>query len=541
MKKWLNSFAGFLPLGVLWLCPLVAGLFAVFYGARDGAAWNALFEHPQLWPALALSLATGTLSLVISALLAFWIVAGLYGGKLWTGSSGIMGSFLSLPHLAFAIGFGFLITPSGLIARVIGTIAGWAVPPQWVTTQDPFGLSLIAVLVLKEVPFLIWLIGALLARPDISQTLRGHFRVSQSLGHGSASVWLRVFIPQILPRLKWPMLIVWFYSASVVDVALAIGPTQPPPLSVIIWSDLNNADSAVNARGTVGALFLTGTLAGLALAFWALQKVTLSAVWDFITRGPSLRRTPKISSSALLFFFFAIYAMVFVILCIMSFGTLWPYPNLFPAQWRWSAWGNFLMSPAPLLNSLSLACASTLAALALAVFWFETIPEKLDAALLACAIAALALPSLLIADGQYLAFLNLGLNGTWFGVFLAHLTPVFAYVFIVLKGPYRAFDPRYRSVSLGLNTNQYRFWSSVKLAMMKPALAAAAAVGIGVSIAQYVPTQLIAAGRMTTLPMEAVTLSSGGNRPLLAVFALMLAVLPALAFIAAARLGRKTL
>ncbi len=541
MKKWLNSFAGFLPLGVLWLCPLVAGLFAVFYGARDGAAWNALFEHPQLWPALALSLATGTLSLVISALLAFWIVAGLYGGKLWTGSSGLMGSFLSLPHLAFAIGFGFLITPSGLIARVIGTIAGWAVPPQWVTTQDPFGLSLIAVLVLKEVPFLIWLIGALLARPDISQMLAGHFRVSQSLGHGSASVWLRVFIPQILPRLKWPMLIVWFYSASVVDVALAIGPTQPPPLSVIIWSDLNNADSAVNARGTVGALFLTGTLAGLALAFWALQKVTLSAVWDFITRGPSPRRTPKISSSALLFFFFAIYAMVFVILCIMSFGTLWPYPNLFPAQWRWSAWGNFLMSPAPLLNSLSLACASTLAALALAVFWFETIPEKLDAALLACAIAALALPSLLIADGQYLAFLNLGLNGNWFGVFLAHLTPVFAYVFIVLKGPYRAFDPRYRSVSLGLNTNQYRFWSSVKLAMMKPALAAAAAVGIGVSIAQYVPTQLIAAGRMTTLPMEAVTLSSGGNRPLLAVFALMLAVLPALAFIAAARLGRKTL
>jgi len=133
------------------------------------------------------------------------------------------------------------------------------------------------------------------------------------------------------------------------------------------------------------------------------------------------------------------------------------------------------------------------------------------------------------------------LNGNWFGVFIAHLTPVFAYVFIVLKGPYRAFDPRYRSVSLGLNTNQYRFWSSVKLAMMKPALAAAAAVGIGVSIAHYVPTQLIAAGRMTTLPMEAVTLSSGGNRPLLAVFALMLAVLPALAFIAAARLGRKTL
>ena len=541
MKKWLNSFAGFLPLGVLWLCPLVVGLLAVLYGARDGAAWNALLEHPQLWPSLALSVATGTLSLIISALLAFWIVAGLYRSKLWSGGSGLMGGFLSLPHLAFAIGFGFLIAPSGLMTRIIGTFAGWSEPPQWVTTQDPLGLSLIAVLVLKEVPFLIWLIGALLARTDISQMLAGHFRVSQSLGHGSASIWLRVFIPQILPRLKWPLLIVWFYGASVVDVALAIGPTQPPPLAVVIWSDLNNADPAINARGTVGALFLTGMLVCIALAFLALQRAILPAIWRFLTRGPSPRRTPRATSSALLFFFCAIYAMVFAILCVMSFGTLWPYPNLFPTQLRWSAWEVFLMSPAPILNSLLLACASTLAALGLAIFWLETVPEKLDTALLACAIAALALPSLLIADGQYLAFLHLGLNGNWFGVFLSHLTPVFAYVFIVLKGPYRAFDPRYRSVSLGLNTDQYRFWSSVKLAMMKPALAAAAAVGIGVSIAQYVPTQLIAAGRMTTLPIEAVTLASGGNRPLLAVFALMLAVVPALAFIAAARLGRKTL
>ena len=540
MRKWLTSAGGFLPLAILWLAPLAAGFLAVILGTLDGEAWRGLFEQPQLWPALSLSLATGTASLVISSLLAFWIVAGLYGGRLWSASSGLMGSFLSLPHLAFAIGFGFLITPSGLIARIAGSVAGWAEPPQWVTTQDPLGLSLIAVLVLKEVPFLIWLIGALLARQDISQMLRGHFRVSQSLGHGSASVWLRVFIPQILPRLKWPLLIVWVYGASVVDVALAIGPTQPPPLSVIVWSDLNNADAAINARGTAGALFLTGALACIALVFWVLQRAVLSIIWNFLTRGPSPRRTPRTSSITLLLCFVTIYLMVFVILCIMSFGTLWPFPNLFPAEFRWTAWWNFLVSPAPLINSLSLACAATLVALALAIFWFESLPEKLDGIVLGGAITALALPSLLIADGQYLAFLHLNLNGTWFGVFLAHLTPVFAYVFIVLKGPYRAFDPRYRSVSLGLNTDQYRFWSSVKLAMMKPALAAAGAVGIGVSIAQYVPAQLIASGRMTTLPIEAVTLASGGSRPLLAVFALMLAIVPAVAFVTAARLGRKS-
>jgi putative thiamine transport system permease protein len=451
MKQWLNSFAGFLQLGVLWLCPLVAGLLAVLHGARDGAPWVALLEHPQLWPSLALSVATGTSSLIISALLAFWIVAGLYGSKIWAGSSGLMGGFLSLPHLAFAIGFGFLITPSGFIARVIGTFAGWVDPPQWITTQDPYGLSLIAVLVLKEVPFLIWLIGALLARPDISQTLQGHFRVSQSLGHGSASVWLRVFIPQILPRLKWPLLIVWFYGASVVDVALAIGPTQPPPLAVIIWSDLNNADPAINARGTVGALFLTGMLVCIALAFLALQKAILPAIWRFFTRGPSPRRTPRASSSALLFIFCAIYAMVFIILCVMSIGTLWPYPNLFPTQLRWSAWEVFLMSPAPILNSLSLACASTLAALGLAIFGLKQYLKKWTRFARLGHHGARPL-SLLIADGQYLAF---RLNGTWFGVFLAHLTPVFAYVFIVLKGrtaPLIRATARFHLASTRINT-----------------------------------------------------------------------------------------
>jgi putative thiamine transport system permease protein len=164
--------------------------------------------------------------------------------------------------------------------------------------------------------------------------------------------------------------------------------------------------------------------------------------------------------------------------------------------------------------------------------------ESLDRYVLALAFAALALPSLLIADGQYQLFLHLGLNGTWAGVFLAHLTPVFAYVFIVLKGPYRAFDPRLRSVSFGLNASALQFWLAIKMPLLKPAVAGAAAIGIGVSIAQYVPVQLIASGRLSTLTIEAVTLTSGGNRQLLAIYSLLLMVIPLLGFMAADRTGR---
>jgi putative thiamine transport system permease protein len=78
----------------------------------------------------------------------------------------------------------------------------------------------------------------------------------------------------------------------------------------------------------------------------------------------------------------------------------------------------------------------------------------------------------------------------------------------------------------------------VKLPLLKAPLLTAGAIGFAVSMAQFVPAQLMAAGRYSTLPMEAVTLSSGGNRPLMAAFATCLAVLPLLAFLAAARLGR---
>jgi len=532
----LKALGGLLPLGAMWILPLSAGLAAALTSTFDAAVWAALFTHPQIFPALALSLTTGSASMILSTLLAFLIVAGLHRV---TALQTWMGGFLAVPHLAFAVGFSFLIMPSGLLARVVGVFGDWAAPPQWITTQDPLGLSLIVALVLKEVPFVTWLTVGLMARRDVSQMLEAQSRIGHSLGHGAASLWLRVFIPQILPRMRWPLLIVWIYGASVVDMAIAIGPTQPPPLAVIIWSDLNSADQAINARGSVGAVFLTLVLAALAVLFAGLTRLLKPTFRSFLVSGPSVEAVPVRSARGLLMAIAAVYLIVIMLLAIMSFGSLWPFPDLWPSQFQVMAWEHLWDAPEPLFNSLTLALGSMITALFLAILWFEEVSARFDRYLLAAAVVALALPSLLIAEGQYLVFLKSGLNGTWWGVYLAHLSPVFAYVFIVLSGPYRAFDPRYRSVSLGLNTNNWRFWTAIKLPIMKPALTAAAAVGIGVSIAQFESTQLIASGRLSTLNLEAVTLSSGGNRQLLAMYSLLLMIIPFCAFLAASRTERR--
>jgi putative thiamine transport system permease protein len=70
-------------------------------------------------------------------------------------------------------------------------------------------------------------------------------------------------------------------------------------------------------------------------------------------------------------------------------------------------------------------------------------------------------------------------------------------------------------------------------------MASALAIGFAVSIAQYLSTQFIGAGRHPTLTTEAVTLASGGQRNVAAAFALLQALLPALGFLAAHAVGRR--
>ena len=523
------------PILVIWALPLVAGLFSAVYASGDPAAWRDLFAHPQLWPALGLSLWTGTASTAAALLCALIIAAGFHRSPLWQRLQLASAAGLAIPHLAFAIGFGFLIMPSGWLARLV---AGGDTPPQWVTTQDPYGLSLIAALVLKEIPFFVAMIWSVLARGDAAASLEGQWRTARSLGHGGGSVWLRVILPQLLPWLTWPIVIVWVYGATVVDMALVIGPTQPPTLGVILWNDLNDATAAMNARGLTGALFLTLVLAGIAAAALLISKPSSSLLRNYLVRGPSRRKPPEMMARFMVAAALLAYLATVAILVLMPLAPRWPYPLLWPPSLQMSAWSHLAADGAALLLSLGLGLATSLCALTFTVLWFESQPQRRDILLLGLALAALGLPQLVTASGQYMLFLKLNLTATLMGLFLAHLTPVAAYTVIVLAGPYRAFDPRFTAVARSLQSGPWRLWWRVKAPLLRGPLLTAAAVGFSVSMVQFVPAQLIAAGRFATLPMEAVTLSSGGNRALTAVYALVLTLPPLAVFALAGVLGR---
>ena len=55
-------------------------------------------------------------------------------------------------------------------------------------------------------------------------------------------------------------------------------------------------------------------------------------------------------------------------------------------------------------------------------------------------------------------------------------------------------------------------------------------IGVAVSMAQYLPTLFLGAGRVVTLTTEAVTLSSGSDRRITGVYASLQAGLPLVAY-----------
>jgi putative thiamine transport system permease protein len=528
---------GIIPIFTFFAIPLIISLFYALLGAFDTAAWQALFAHPQLWSGLELSIFTGTTATVLALITATIIVVSTYETTTWKNLPATMGAMLALPHLALAIGLGFLIMPSGVLARIIADIVGWQTPPQWITTHDPYGLALIAALTIKEAPFLIWITAGLLNRDDINQNFKNQRETATSLGHGSLSIWLRLYLPQLIPKLIWPLVIVFIYAATVVDMSLVIGPTQPPTLATVIWADINSEQVINNARGNVGAVFLSLALAMFLMVAYAILKSAMSLFRNFLSSGPSSLPLPTFIGRANYRILISLYLLVTALLLFMSFAQLWPFPNIIPTT-STRAWGLIFQNPNALITSVALAIATSATALVLIILWLENLSKKTDQILVLLSLAILGLPAILVGLGQYRAFLNFGLTGNLIGLFLAHLMPVTAYMIIVLVNPYRAVDPRYSETASSFAKSKFEFLKQIKLPLLKAPILAALAVGFAVSFGQYIPAQLIAAGRYSTLPIEAVTLTSGTNRPLTASFALLLLLPPLLAYVIAAQLGK---
>ncbi|WP_235439386.1 hypothetical protein [Edwardsiella sp. EA181011] len=169
--------------GALPLAAMVPATLLPLTGQDAGQALQRLLQWPALGHSLGLSL---------------WIALGASAGALLLALA--LAGFtlrrqrqhalapallLAAPHIALATGLLMLLAPTGLLWRLMAPLFGWQQPPDLPLPNDPYGLSLSLLLLLKETPFFYLLTLNLAARCAAPRQLR----IGAALGYPPAQGW----------------------------------------------------------------------------------------------------------------------------------------------------------------------------------------------------------------------------------------------------------------------------------------------------------------------------------------------------------------
>ena len=533
------------PLAILVLAgPIFFGLAATllpafgYFPALGGERFSlqpftTLMEQPGLARSVALSFATGIITTAISLMIVAGFVAAWSNTRLFRFFQHLISPLLSVPHAAAAFGLAFLIAPSGWIMRMISPeLTGFTRPPDWLILNDPLGLAMMAGLVMKEIPFLF--LVTLSALPQT--TPRRYARVAVTLGYGRMAAILFAVWPRVYPQIRLAVFAVIAYASSVVDVALILGPTNPPPLAVRLLGWMNDPDLSMRFQASAGAV-LQLAVTGAALLFWIVIEKLVSAL--SMELGLSGRRwradalvryisgvTIGVSALAV--------AMGLVVLALWSIASRWQFTGAFPEALTFRTWERQLPSLAmPLQTTLLVGIAATLFSLAIVLACLEREARTGRAGgsrALAFVYLPLIVPQVSFVFGLQLFFLTLGQSGTFWVLVAVHGIFVLPYVFLSLSDPWRAWDKRYAQIAHALGAGSDQVFWRIRLPMLTRSILVACAVGFAVSVGQYLPTVLIGAGRLPTITTEAVALASGGDRRVIGVFAFVQMALPFVAF-----------
>ncbi|APX94030.1 ABC transporter permease [Halomonas sp. 1513] len=507
--------------------------------------WRALLAQPGLARSVAVSFTSGLATTAVSLSVVLLFLAAASGSRLDRWIRRMVSPLLSIPHAAAAFGLAFLIAPSGLLARLASPgLSGWERPPDLLIVNDPWGLSLMAGLVIKEIPFLLLMSLAALHQIDAERRVA----LARSLGYRPTIAWLKVVMPSLYPLIRLPVFAVIAYASSVVDVAMILGPTLPPTLAVSILTWFNDPDLSRRFMASAGALLQLGvTLAALA-SWWGLECLVRRLGHGWVAGGQRRRgeRRLRVAGKTLILLA-AVTALVGIAgLALNSLAGFWRFPDGLPQTFTLQHWQRALPAlGGPVAATLMIASTATLLAVGLVLAALENEQRsgrqpaqgQLTSALTLLYLP-LIVPQIAFLFGLVVVMEALGTRPTRWLVIFGHLMFVLPYVFLSMSEAYRRFDPRWSRVALTLgSTPNGAFWR-VRLPMLLAPLLTAMAVGLAVSIGQYLPTLLLGAGRVSTVTTEAVALAAGGNRRLIGVWALAQASLPLLGFIIAVGLPR---
>lgn len=232
----------------------------VLLGGEYGtAAWTRLLEDPIFIGAVVFTLRAALLSTTLSILISIPLAFALRRRS--SVSRALVGLPIPVPHLVTASLIVLWVGPGGLLDRVLFDLP---------VVRDSFGLGVVLVYVLKEVPFLTLLVLAALGDEDRAQE-----EAARTLSASRWNRWRSVLLPQLRIPLTIGSLVVAAFVVGSTEVPLVVGPLSPDALTV--WS--------INVVRIRGPIARADAAAGLVVTSVIIILLAVIALWFAYRRG----------------------------------------------------------------------------------------------------------------------------------------------------------------------------------------------------------------------------------------------------------------
>jgi iron(III) transport system permease protein len=456
------------------------GHFAEFFGRRD--------EWLALWRSLWTSAASVVLAGLVGVPLAFLFERTEFPGRRLLGA--IVALPVALPPLVGVIAFLFLYGESGFVSRAVQALLGLDSPP-W-RLVGPGAILLVHA-------YSMYVYFYLFTRAGLARLDAALLEAAASLGASRARTLLRVTLPLLRPALAGAALLTFMTALASFSAPYLFGGGFRVMTTQIVASKLNGELALAQVETVMLALL---ALLGLG----AMRRVDRAEAVGTGVRGiaPARRRlrSPVARGLAGLFGWLlaALLLLPHAVLLLVSLVPAFTWTNEpFPpvlSLGNWQALFTQMERLRPIANSLWMAAAATLAAVALGVAAarFAAVRRDRVGGLLEGLIAVpWAVPGTVFAIALASTF---SAHQPWLGRFVLIGTPwILPLAYLVRDLPLtgraalaglRQLDPALEEAAASLGAGRFRRLAKVTLPMLRPALAAGAGLAFITALGDFV-------------------------------------------------------
>ena len=230
-------------------------------------AYHQALSSRAFWQSLGLSLYIALTATTLSTVLSTGLAMLLRSAGRW--ASFACQLTLPIPHLVGIAGILLLLSPSGLLSRLLFSL-GWISSDQDfpLLVNDAANIGVIIHFLWKEIPFMTLILLAVLRgiRPEYGIQAR-------ALGASPWQCFWHVTLPLLRPGIVSASLLVFGFIFGSFEVPFLLGATSPKPLPILVYQAFTDVDLAQRTTAIALGLLLSFISMGLiALYLWLGSK-----------------------------------------------------------------------------------------------------------------------------------------------------------------------------------------------------------------------------------------------------------------------------